>query len=166
MSRFLARKDFRANRPFKKSELLRNRRLTYGQAIDSDQSGDKVAYSWLLSSESDSLFLETIKEQELELHDQYVTNLQVRLAPINFTSLIIFQQNFRSISKDMKLSAIECLQGMMIHDPEKPKSVLEDYLARGFNSKFPLVKPKAIIDGEIFLQNLRKGPIWYGKAKK
>ncbi|KAJ3390908.1 Translin-associated factor X-interacting protein 1 [Entophlyctis sp. JEL0112] len=121
------------------------------KAIDSDQSGDKVAYSWLLSSESDSLFLETIKEQELELHDQYVTNLQ---------------QNFRSISKDMKLSAIECLQGMMIHDPEKPKSVLEDYLARGFNSKFPLVKPKAIIDGEIFLQNLRKGPIWYGKAKK
>ncbi|KAJ3023452.1 UNVERIFIED_CONTAM: Translin-associated factor X-interacting protein 1 [Siphonaria sp. JEL0065] len=120
-------------------------------ALDSDQAGETVSYSWLFNSDSESSFLDLVKEQENDLRESYIKGLQAAI---------------QTVTRDPKCSSQEIMHGLMMYDHDKPKDDLERYMARGFGCEFEAIKPKSMVDLAVFFGNLKRGVLWFGKNKK
>ncbi|KAJ3104529.1 Translin-associated factor X-interacting protein 1 [Phlyctochytrium bullatum] len=111
-------------------------------AIEADQSGDIITYQWLFHHDSDPLFLEIVREQDMEARDKYINTLEEKI---------------RSITKDPRVSASDLLRCLSTCDPLKPRRDIDAYLSRGFAQPVEAIKPRSMITVELFLRNLKKG---------
>ncbi|KAI9331567.1 hypothetical protein BDR26DRAFT_922029 [Obelidium mucronatum] len=120
-------------------------------ALDADQSGDTLSYSWLFNIDSESSFLDLLKEQELELRERYIQGLK---------SAITLG------SRDAKFSFQDIKQGLVLFDGQKPKEEVDLFLSWGFAMELDQVKPKTVVDLDVFIGNLKQHNIWFGRQKK
>ncbi|KAI9208160.1 uncharacterized protein BJ171DRAFT_595969 [Polychytrium aggregatum] len=110
-------------------------------ALDSDQPGPVVTYRWLFHSDEDCMFIDVVKEQEIEIRDEYIVGL---LSALN------------SMFKDNKLSALDYSRCINKYDPEKRKADVDRLLSDGFGTSTQEVKLRSMIEKDKFLANLRK----------
>nr|KAJ3421506.1 Translin-associated factor X-interacting protein 1 [Polyrhizophydium stewartii] len=128
--------------------LSRRENLTIdAQALDSDQPGSSITYRWLFESEGESIFLDVVREQEIEQRTQYIQGLQ---------------KLFDAFSKDPSLTVSDAAKILAQFDPDKRKADLDEYLARGFDQPAELLKPKTMIAKDQFLKNLRRNVLVFG----
>ncbi|ORY39383.1 hypothetical protein BCR33DRAFT_788390 [Rhizoclosmatium globosum] len=131
-------------------EKTENQLLALKNAMDADQPGEVLSYSWLFSSDSDSVFLDLLKEQENELRESYIRGIQAAIT---------------AGSRDTKFSSQDVMRGLVLYDSEKPREDLDKYLVRGFALELEAIKPKTMIELSLFLSNLKRGALWHGKRK-
>ncbi|KAI8613654.1 hypothetical protein BC830DRAFT_1170076 [Chytriomyces sp. MP71] len=120
-------------------------------ALDADQAGDNIMYTWLFSPESNSLFLDVVKEQEEELRARYITDLTNALSTF--------------ASNNTKVSAQDWMRALVACDPGKPRDILEEFLARGFGQVVDAIKSRSTIEVDAFVANLQRGVLWKGRDR-
>ena len=49
------------------------------QALEADQPGTMLTYRWLFQSDAESMFLDVVREQEMELREGYLSGVAVRV---------------------------------------------------------------------------------------
>ncbi|KAJ3101765.1 Translin-associated factor X-interacting protein 1 [Phlyctochytrium planicorne] len=113
-------------------------------ALEADQPGEMITYHWLFHADTDSLFLEVVREQYMEERDLYIKELQEKV---------------RTITKDARVSATDILRCLSTHDPHKLRKDMDGYLARGFSMALEAIKPRSMIMLDSFLKSLKKGVV-------
>ncbi|KAJ3216775.1 Translin-associated factor X-interacting protein 1 [Dinochytrium kinnereticum] len=113
-------------------------------AMEADQTGDTLTYHWLFHNDTDSLFLEVVREQDMELREKYLTDLTEKI---------------RAITKDPRVSATDILRCLASYDPLKSRKEIDAYLSRGFQIPSETIKPRSMVMVDSFIKNLRKGVI-------
>ncbi|KAI9349447.1 hypothetical protein DFJ73DRAFT_833583 [Zopfochytrium polystomum] len=116
-------------------------------ALEADQPGEYFSYQWVFQASHESMFLEILKEQEVQARDAYIADLKKVL---------------QAQSKDAKFPSTAILRGLATHDPGKSTVELEDYLCRGFQAASKdAIKPRTMIELDRFLANLRRAAVLY-----
>ncbi|KND01399.1 uncharacterized protein SPPG_03209 [Spizellomyces punctatus DAOM BR117] len=128
-------------------------------ALDADQPGGTLTYRWLFQPESESLFLDIVREQEMESREAYVTGLSDLLG----TSIRMEAEKTRSKeAQTFRLTALDYSRAIARFDPGLSKQGIDELLGRGFGVRPQDLKMRTSLEVEKFLKNLRRGVVGQG----
>ncbi|KAJ3044524.1 Translin-associated factor X-interacting protein 1 [Rhizophlyctis rosea] len=142
-------------------------------ALDADQPGAMLTYRWLFQSDAQSMFLDIVREQEMELREAYLngvassllSSLQAMSAAPPPGTTPTTKTPIEQL-RTFKVSSLDAQRALARHDPQKTKKGLDTLVARGFGVKVGEVKLRAVIGGDKFVENLRRGVLYFGAAQK
>ncbi|KAJ3157424.1 Translin-associated factor X-interacting protein 1 [Geranomyces michiganensis] len=134
--------------------------LQLSQALDADQPGSNLTYRWLFQSDVECMFLDIVREQEMELREKYLTGL----TDLFGTSLRMESQKVRTRENigTFRLTVLDYTRGITRFDPSKPKADVDKLLSRGFGAPVAQLKSRAAIEVSAFLKNIGRNIICYG----
>ncbi|KAI8593023.1 hypothetical protein BDZ88DRAFT_476679 [Geranomyces variabilis] len=134
--------------------------LQLSQALDADQPGNNLTYRWLFQSDVECMFLDIVREQEMEMREKYLTGL----TDLFCTSLRTESQKTRTRENigTFRLTVLDYTRGITRFDPTKPKADVEKLLSRGFGGPVAQLKSRAAIEVATFLKNIGRNIICYG----
>ncbi|TPX67683.1 hypothetical protein SpCBS45565_g03559 [Spizellomyces sp. 'palustris'] len=131
-------------------------------ALDADQPGGTLTYRWLFQPESESLFLDIVREQEMEIREAYVTGLSDLLG----TSIRMEAEKTRNKeAQTFRLTALDFSRAIARFDPALSKKGIDELLSRGFGVRPQDLKMRTSMEVEKFLKNLRRGVVGQGSEE-
>ncbi|KAJ3195745.1 Translin-associated factor X-interacting protein 1 [Irineochytrium annulatum] len=110
-------------------------------AIDADQPGDLITYQWLFQSDVDSLFLEIVREQYMDTREKYLREFTAKVG---------------TITKDPRVSATDLARALHAFG-ERDRRELDAMVARGFKMSMDAIKPRLMIELDVFVKNIGRG---------
>ncbi|TPX62288.1 hypothetical protein PhCBS80983_g00512 [Powellomyces hirtus] len=119
-------------------------------ALDADQPGGNLTYRWLFQNEADCMFLDIVREQEMEMREKYLTGL----TDLFCTSLRLESQKERTRDsiQTFRLTTLDYTRGITRFDPTKPKPDVDKLLSRGFGLPFAQLKSRTAVEVSTFLK--------------
>ncbi|KAJ3021663.1 Translin-associated factor X-interacting protein 1, partial [Thoreauomyces humboldtii] len=135
--------------------------MQLSHALDADQPGKSLTYRWLFQSDVECMFLDIVREQEMELREKYLTGLTDL-----FCSSLRHDPTTAAKSKSalhptapatFRLMTLDYTRGITRFDATKSKAEVEALVAKGFGTT--VVKPRAAVEVAVFLKNIAKGVI-------
>ncbi|KAJ3281407.1 SWI SNF, matrix associated, actin dependent regulator of chromatin, sub d, member 3, partial [Borealophlyctis nickersoniae] len=118
-------------------------------ALDADQPGPTATYRWLFQNDAECMFLDIVREQEMEMRNRYISELSEVLL-----SMLQTQKNKTDDSKGLaafRLTAVDASRALARYDAEKSRKEVDTYVARGFGVAVGDVKSRAVIQADKFL---------------
>ncbi|KAI8893904.1 hypothetical protein BC833DRAFT_606862 [Globomyces pollinis-pini] len=107
------------------------------EELFNDQASATVIYKTLFESESDSRFLNCVKQQEMD----------ERLSYYN-----LMDEGLKRMSRDDTMSVFEAIRMIGSIDSTKPADDIDELVAAGFGIKSSSLKPKLTIEKSLFLK--------------
>ncbi|KAI9011309.1 hypothetical protein BC832DRAFT_590551 [Gaertneriomyces semiglobifer] len=148
-------RNFWKTKEEKELQQLRN-------AIDADQSGNMLTYRWLFQNDIECLFLDIVREQEIEAREAYLAGLADVLGSSVRLEANSLRRAIASTTTSFQLTPSDFARGISRFDPTKPKLDVDTLIERGFGVKTNQLKLKKSMDVDLFMSNIRRGVLQMG----
>lgn len=109
------------------------------------------------------MFLDIVREQEMEMREAYITGLADLLG-----SSIRLEANTarnKEAAQTFRLTVLDFSRALSRFDPTKPRADVDEMMRRGFGVKSEELKLRSSIEVSKFLKNISRGIVCKGPLR-
>ncbi|KAI9098783.1 hypothetical protein DFS34DRAFT_89456 [Phlyctochytrium arcticum] len=133
------------------------------KALEADQPSSNITYRWLFQSDVESMFLDIVREQEMDMRKTYASKFAEALSTVLRSDA---SKALKDIPASMKLTALDYTRSLTRCDPTKTKEDVENMVGQGFGVRPQEVKMRSSMEFGKFMKNIQKGVLCMGPLAK